>query len=187
MTAEEKRERNRLYNIAWREKNREKVRKSQQLFDEKHPERRKEIMKKFRETHKKKRYTENKEYRQTKKGRACLLCVNYKQYDKIAKRKGFSLTQKWVIDNIFNSQCIYCGDNDWRHLGCDRINNGLPHTPENCVCSCGICNVERNGKNMSIEEFIEFRKTNPRILKQPKLEEIVEINGTKVIKKAPLM
>ena len=37
---------------------------------------------------------------------------------------------------------------------------------------------------MSVEEFIEYRKTHPRILKREKLEKVVEINGKKVIKKA---
>ena len=158
MTAEEKRERNRLYNIVWRAKNQEKVKESQRLFDENHPGRRKEISKKFRDTHKEKRAKENKEYRQTKRGRASSLAVDYKRFDKEADRDPSTLTQEWIVDNIFTSKCIYCGESDWKKLGCDRIDNSLPHTPENCVCACGKCNVERNGRKMSVEEFIAFKK-----------------------------
>lgn len=183
MTPEERRERNRLYNIEWRAKNKEKVKESQRLFNEKHPERRTEISKKFRECHKEKRSLEYSNYRKTMAGRASALYRNYVQHDSKAGREKGTITQKWIIEHIFSSKCVYCGDDNWKHLGADRIDNSKPHNPENCVCSCGICNVERAGKKMSFEEFIEYRKEHPIILGIPKYDNIVEVDGKKVIRK----
>jgi hypothetical protein len=58
------------------------------------------------------------------------------------------------------------------------------HTTDNCVCACALCNVERFYKGMSVDEFIEYRKIVPLGGKLPKLQQVVEINGKKVIKKA---
>ena len=88
-----------------------------------------------------------------------------------------------MIENIFKSSCVYCGDTNWEHLGCDRINNNLPHTTDNVICACGLCNVERQFNRMSVEEFIEYRKTHPRDTKFELPQQVVEINGKKVIKK----
>ena len=158
MTQEEKRERNRIYNKKYRERHPDRIKKSQELFDEKHPGRRKEISKKFRDTHKEKREAERKAYDKTKRGRASRIVRYLKQYDEAADREDCTITQKWILENIFTSHCVYCGETDWRKLGCDRIDNSLPHTPENCVCSCGTCNVER-GDRWTVEEFIEYKKT----------------------------
>lgn len=123
-----------------------------------------------KEFYKKKYYT--KDYR------ARYLVNAYSFADKKEGRGECTLTSEWIKENIFNSKCTYCGDSDWRHLGCDRIDNGLPHTPENCICSCGICNIEKNDK-YSVEEFVEYRSKHPRHLGTiPKVE---KING--VIKK----
>lgn len=145
---------------------------------------------KWVEEHKEERRDYQKNYmqdwRKTKKGRAnSLLC----QYNAADEKRGFSVDQNidqdWVIKNVFSGQkCIYCGDDDWRHLGVDRIDNSKPHTPDNCVCACGLCNFERADK-YSVEEFIEYRKLYPRILGNgiEKSWEIVEQNGVRVIKK----
>lgn len=168
MTAEEKRERNRLYNIAWRAKNRDKVKKSQELFDENHPGRRREISKKFRDTHKEERKKENQEYDKTKAGRASRIVRYLKQYDKDAGRGETTITQKWILENIFTSSCTYCGETDWKKLGCDRIDNSLPHTPENCICSCGACNVER-GDRWTVGEFREYKQKGSDPIVTPRL------------------
>lgn len=152
MTQEEKRERNRLYNKKYRERHPDRIKKSQELFDEKHPGRRKEISKKFRDTHKEKRANDRKQYGTTMSGRASRIANYLKRYDKKAGRGESTITQKWILENIFTSHCVYCGETDWRKLGCDRIDNSLPHSPENCVCSCGTCNVER-GDKWSVDEF----------------------------------
>lgn len=166
MTVEEKRERNRLYNIAWRAKNQDKVKESQELFNERHPDRRKEISKKFRDSHKEKRKKEWQEYDKTKPGRASRIVRYLKQYDNDACRGECTITQKWVLENIFTSSCTYCGETDWRKLGCDRIDNTLPHTPENCVCACGRCNVERSNR-WTVEEFREHKQKGQPPIEPP--------------------
>ncbi len=132
---------------------------------------------------KKKEYSDK--YCNSKKGRATQLKNSYIDKD---QEKGFStdgnINQKWIIENIFNGQkCIYCGDDDWKHLGADRIDNSKPHTPDNCVCACGICNSERRDL-YTVEEFKEYRQLHPRTLVQDeKTWEIVEMSGIKVLKK----
>ena len=98
--------------------------------------------------------TRNEYYRErrlrlynTPSGRADNLARRYYNED---KKKGFdtsnNISSQWIVDNIFNSQCHYCGEQDWKKLGADRIDNNKPHTPDNVVCACGFCNVNR-GKN----------------------------------------
>lgn len=147
MTAEEKREKNRLKNIAWRAKNPDKVKKSQELFDKNHPGEKKEYLQNYM-----------LDYRKTQKGRAQQLSDSYKWKDRITNRGECTITKQWILDNIFTSTCTYCGESDWRKLGCDRIDNTLPHTPENCICSCKLCNSERQYKRMSLEEFREYKQ-----------------------------
>ena len=124
-------------------------------------------------------------YRKTEMGRAGQLSGNYNVCDKnngldISK----NITAEWIVKNIFTSKCIYCGDSDWKHLGADRIDNSKPHTPDNVVCACGICNVERSDR-FTVEEFVEHRKTHPRVLgsKNEKSWEFAEVNGKTVIRK----
>ena len=109
---------------------------------------------------KKEYYSNNREiilakesiYRETKEGRANNLCGSYRQDDKLYNRGDCTLTKDWIIDNIFNTSCVYCGESDWRKLGCDRIDNTKAHTPENVVCACVYCNSKR-GDRYSVEEF----------------------------------
>ena len=150
-------------------------------------EKRNTYSRKYHEEHKKERNAYSREhhavYYKTKIGRAKKMIFNYVIEDKKHNRGECTLTAEWYVENILNSKCVYCGDDNYLHLGADRIDNNLPHTPDNCICACGVCNVERQSKRMSVEEFVEYRKTNPRELKRQKLEEIVEINGIKVIRK----
>ena len=105
-----------------------------------------------------------KKYTDTKEGRAKQMILNYKREDRLKERGECTLTLDWYLENIFNSKCIYCGDDNWKHLGADRVDNNFPHTNENCVCACAICNVERGTK--SVDEFIEYRKIHPRDIKR---------------------
>lgn len=122
--------------------------------------------KEYRERHKDELKDKNKEwcsnYYHTYSGRSRNLIHKYTQSDIEENRGDCTLTPEWVIDNIFTSSCVYCGDSEWEHLGCDRIDNSKPHTPENCICACGICNIDRQLQEMSVEEFKEYRKNNPR-------------------------
>lgn len=106
----------------------------------------------------KRRYYHNnkehyKEYNSTPKGRASYLLSRYKTSDKEKNRGECTLTVEWIIENIFSKPCHYCGESNWLNIGCDRIDNSLPHTPENVVPCCTDCNKERNQK--SYEEFLK--------------------------------
>lgn len=116
----------------------------------------------WRKNNREKHLQSTREYLKTPYGRATHLVSRYKYSDVEKGRDGFSLTPRWVVDHIFTSSCVYCGDSDWKHLGCDRIDNSLPHTPENCICACGICNIDRQLQGMSVEDFKKWRSENPR-------------------------
>lgn len=116
----------------------------------------KQRKKRWAEKNKEKVLSSNRRYnhyiRSTKKGRARNLLDGYNHCDKKYNRGKCTLTAQWIIENIFNGQkCVYCGEDDWTKLGCDRKNNDLPHTPENVVCCCKSCNKKKGTK--SYEEF----------------------------------
>ena len=122
--------------------------------------------KEYRQSHKeqlqqkaKEYYLDNKEYIKNKSksyyqdnknilkektyNRASGLLNSYKSNDKKYNREGFNLTQQFILDHIFSSTCIYCGESDWYKLGCDRIDNEKAHTTDNVVCACKSCNLKR--------------------------------------------
>ena len=113
--------------------------------------------------------------------------VILKAYNRDDKSRGFDISNNidysWIVDKIFSGSCTYCGDSDWKHLGADRIDNDKPHTQDNCICSCGVCNVERQCKSMSVSEFVEYRKNHLRGLDKLPSPEVVDVNGIKLIKK----
>lgn len=92
--------------------------------------------------------TSMKKWHSSKEGRANNLANAYKQLDKNARRGESTITPQWIIDNIFTSKCYWCGETDWRLLGCDRMDNNKPHTPDNVICSCGKCNNKRSIHSM---------------------------------------
>ena len=102
-----------------------------------------------------KHYKENKnnileyqaEYFKTPMGRAQYLVQNYKRNDKKYNRGECTLTAQWVVDNIFPKPCHYCGETGWEIMGCDRIDNSLPHTHDNVVPCCRECNLKRQKKD----------------------------------------
>ena len=83
------------------------------------------------------------EYDSTPFGRAINLLNAYKQKDKLYNRGECTITPDWIIQNIFNNPCHYCGESDWLKIGCDRIDNSLPHRPDNVVPCCDKCNKKR--------------------------------------------
>lgn len=83
-----------------------------------------------------------KKYRSTKKGRANKLCHAYKQLDKKNNRGECTLTPTWITDNILSKPCCYCGETDWNKIGCNRLDNNLPHTPDNVEPCCRECNLK---------------------------------------------
>ena len=96
----------------------------------------------------------NAEYHQTQKGRANQLFNNYRRNDKDANRGECTLTADWIIEHIFSQPCHYCGETDWKELGCDRIDNSLPHTPDNVVPCCAECNIKKMHK--PYDEFMKL-------------------------------
>lgn len=187
----EKNQERKDYYKKWREENAEykkqKDREYYLLHKDEHNKRCREYYAEYSKNNTDKIKEKNKrwgeKYYKTQLGRAKRLEKNYRRHDEDAGREGFSLSHQFIIDKIFTSKCIYCGDSNWQHLGCDRIDGSKPHTEDNVVCSCAICNIEREGRKMSVEEFIEYRKTHPRDEEPQKLEKVVEINGVRVIKK----
>lgn len=144
---------------AWREQL-EKYKVRYQKEKEKRVAYQREYNEAHREQINKRQREYDPKYYDTKRGRAAYLLNGYRQMDKNRELGETTLTQKWIIENIFNSKCVYCGETDWKRLGCDRINNDLPHTQENVVCSCLNCNNQRSDR-MSFEEFIEYKKGEP--------------------------
>ena len=107
-------------------------------------------------------YANNKEYKAHKMSNT---------YYSTDQRKGFTngkLDERFIIENILNKKCVYCGEQDWKKLGCDRIDNTKGHTEDNVVCCCGKCNSIKSDKNtldFLISKVDDLLKEN-RILKQ---------------------
>jgi hypothetical protein len=141
---------------AWKEKLKREM-ASKRRYKENNREKIKEAGRQYYSTHKKEYADSQKEYMKTPQGRAKSMLANYKKVDKESGTGECTLTQKWILDNIFASSCTYCGESDWRKLGCDRIDNNLPHTQENCVCACLSCNAQRSNR-WTVEEFVEYKK-----------------------------
>lgn len=131
----------------WRDENREKCREYGRKHYQKNKEKLLEYRKKYYETH-------ARDYKAIKSVRARYLLNQYIANDEKHKRGKCSITEDWIVDNILNSKCHYCGETDWTKLGCDRIDNDLPHTPENCVPCCRECNLAK--QKMSYEDFLKF-------------------------------
>lgn len=80
------------------------------------------------------------------KYRASNLVSAYKQQDRKYDRGECTLTAQWIIDNIFTQKCAHCEKTGWDKLGCNRLDNSLPHTPDNVEPCCGECNKKLAGK-----------------------------------------
>ena len=87
--------------------------------------------------------------------RAQTLIYQYRWHDKKRFNNKEELEAQWVVDNIFSKPCIYCGETDWHELGCDRINNSKPHTPDNVIPCCKRCNRIR-GNIFTVDEMKEI-------------------------------
>lgn len=174
----------------WREENPDKKSEENRKYREEHSDYFKEYHAQYYKENKDKLNAYSTDYTKkmykTPKGRACVLEYTYKSQDRMNGLPAENnVSKEWILENIFGGQkCIYCGDDDWTHLGCDRIDNSKPHTPDNVVCACGLCNVERNDR-YTVEEFVEYRNTHPRDLTSKPMNgfDVVEKNGVKVLKK----
>lgn len=152
------REENHDYMELYRQEHKEELKEHDRQYKTEHKEQIKEQQREYNKEHKKERNTYLKQYRSTKTGKANRLKKDYNHRD---KERGFDISlnvdSKWIVENIFKSACIYCGESDWTKLGADRIDNTKGHTPDNVVCCCGKCNVQK-GRWYSVEEFVLIKK-----------------------------
>ena len=108
------------------------------------------MRKEYYKEHREELLEKQKQYQNTLIGRAHCLLNNYRYKDKKHNRGECTLTADWIVENIFSGQkCVYCGESDWKKLGCDRIDDSLPHTPENCQPCCLKCNDKKVRPNLS--------------------------------------
>ena len=128
-----------------------------------HKEREKAYMAAYYKANKEKYAKHNSEYYEANKeviaekrkspmGRAYNLLQAYKISDAEYNRGECTLPAKWIVDNIFTNPCHWCKNTDWHKLGCDRIDNDKPHTPDNVNPCCEECNKKRGTK--TYEEFL---------------------------------
>ena len=129
------------------EKNREKYREYNRNGYQRHKD---EILAKQKKYYKN-NYDKISEYHKTKIARANNLLSQYKRIDKGKNEVDFDA--KWIVDNIFSKSCVYCGESDWKKLGCDRKDNSKGHLIDNVVPCCYHCNCKKH--TMNYHEYLE--------------------------------
>lgn len=129
----------------WYQEHKDEIAEYRAKYLQEHKAERAETLAKYRQKHKKEIAEYDARYRKTKEGRAVMLINRHKEEDKKYNRGNCDLTMPWFVRNIF-TKCIYCGETDWKKLGCDRIDNNLPHTSGNVVPCCAECNCKRQKK-----------------------------------------
>lgn len=122
-------------------------------YTESHKDRISEYQKQYRTDNADSLKQYKNEYYTSMHGRATRLANHYQREDTKHNRGNSTLTNEWIVDNIFSKCCAYCGETDWTKLGCDRIDNSKPHTEDNVVPCCWDCNRKKG--TMSFEEFKE--------------------------------
>lgn len=164
-TEEERRAAKRVADKRWRTKNKEKIaeyqaewRQNNKEYHAEYYQNNKEKIAKqkseYRQNNKEKNAEYQAEYRATPKGRAYSLLNAYRQEDNKYNRGECTLTPEWIVENIFSQPCHYCGRTDWHELGCDRIDNSLPHRPDNVVPCCWECNIKK--QKTPYDEFMKL-------------------------------
>lgn len=148
------RERNPDYNSKYYQNNKEKKLEYQAEYRQKNKEKILEHQAEYRQANKEKLAENGAIYRSTPFGRASNLVGTYKQEDKKYGRGECTLTKEWIVENIFSQPCHYCGRADWTKMGCDRIDNSLPHTPDNVVPCCCECNKKK--ARYSYDEYMKM-------------------------------
>lgn len=109
---------------------------------------RREINRRWKARNKEKTAEYRKKYDKTPIGRACILLSRYKQSDKEMDRGECTIPNaQWIVDNIFTKKCAHCEKTGWDKMGCNRIDNSLPHTPDNVEPCCEECNKKLPGRS----------------------------------------
>lgn len=131
----------------WYQNNKEKILEYRTEYYQNNKDRIIEYQVEYRKKNKDRITERNSEYgakyRLTPFGRANNLLRAYRRSDKERNRGECTLTPEWIVENIFGQPCHYCGETDWTKMGCDRIDNSLPHTPDNVVPCCYRCNCKK--------------------------------------------
>lgn len=153
------------YNKKYYQEHREEMLERQRQYNQEHKEKKAEYMKQYYDEnkvnikeHQKKYYNENKEnwkkYQKydTPIGRASTLVRAYNYADKEHNRGKCTLTAQWIVENIFTQKCAHCDKTGWKVIGCNRLDNSLPHTPDNVEPCCFECNKKLPRKKALTEE-----------------------------------
>lgn len=143
------------YNTKYYQQNRDKILAQVAEYRQEHRDEIRAREAEYRKNNGDKIREQRVKYYSTQYGRAKCLLNAYRREDKAKNRGVCTLTSDWIVENVFSGQsCHYCGESDWTKLGVDRIDNSLPHTPENCVPCCWECNNKR--KNTEYNEFMKL-------------------------------
>ena len=146
MTEEEKKIRHRESVYKWKRLHRDQVN---------------EIARRWQANHREEQQKRMNDYHETKQGRATNLLTSYRQFD--MRRFGLypDLTQEDIIRICFSegSKCIWCGNDNWRELGLDRLTNEKPHSVGNVMCCCSKCNTQRHRRTLG--EYLELIGKTP--------------------------
>lgn len=129
MRKEKRKEYYKEYNKQYYQVNKKKLLEYQKQYQEENKDKIAEYKKQY-----------NKQYNKTPIGRASKLLRTYNQSDKKYNRGKGDLTAQWIVENIFSKPCAHCGKEGWEIIGCNRINNDLPHTKDNVEPCCLNCN-----------------------------------------------
>lgn len=138
----------------YRQNNKDKIVKQRAEYYQNNKEKTLERRAEYRQNNKEKIAKQRIIYEATPRGRAKMLLNNYKFSDKTYNRGECTLTADWIVEHIFNQPCHYCGKTDWKELGCDRIDNSLPHTQDNVVTCCTECNAKK--ARYSYDEYMKM-------------------------------
>lgn len=136
------------------------------VCDNKRKDNRKERYKKLSEEDKLKHKAKNRRYTSEGYGRATALICAYRKMDR-ARGLSCDLNREFLVNEIFNKPCVYCGDTSLK-LGCDRLDNRVGHTISNVVPCCVICNRTRMN-NFTYDEMLILGKTIA-LVKQRRLD-----------------
>lgn len=140
MTKEEKREYMKQYNKQYYQANREQYKEFMRKWRQENAEKIKEYNKQYRKDNKERLKEYDKQYNKTPMGRALYLLNRYNRSDKEYNRGKGDLTAQWIVERIFSQPCAHCGKEGWEVIGCNRLDNSLPHTMDNVEPCCFDCN-----------------------------------------------
>lgn len=117
--------------------------------------------KKYRDSHKEdqKIWMNQWKEKNPQRYRASRILCTYKRNDKKYNREN-NLTSSWIVERIFSQPCYYCGETDWKKIGCDRIDNSIGHIMTNVIPCCGKCNNER--KTKGFDEFCTLKNNKEK-------------------------